>query len=82
MKNNIIDEYRTRDLGEAAALLCSSVELLRLERKQSFCWFIFSDVQLCKKLSNQYFFGDLKVKARDYQEATGRLKNRIFATGG
>ena len=71
--------YRTKDLGEASALMAKGQRLINLERKDGICWFLFEDKQKCEKLSNNFFFGELLVNARDYQDAMTRLKNRIFA---
>ena len=70
--------YKTKDLGEAAALVVMNVQLFEVEREGKVCWFIFNNIDQCKLLSNQYFFGELMVNAREYTEATLRLKNRIF----
>lgn len=70
--------YKTKDLGEAAALIVKDIPLIEIERDGKVCWFIFNLVDQCRLLSNQYFFGELMVNAREYTEATVRLKNRIF----
>jgi hypothetical protein len=73
-----IKPYKTKDLGEAAALIVKDTPLIEIERDGRVCWFIFSCVDQCKLLSNQYFFGELLVNAREYSEAKVRLKNMIF----
>lgn len=70
--------YRTKDLGEAAMLITKKMPLAEMERQGYTCWFVFLDYDLCKDLSNQYFFGDLQLNAREFFEATLRLKNQIF----
>lgn len=74
-----MEEYRTKDLGEAAALSCSSTKLLRLEKEDNFFWFIFSNNDTCQKLSNNYWSGDLRVSAKEYSDALRSLKDRLFA---
>ena len=73
------DKYKTKDLGEAAALICKTSELLGLQKDGKVVWFIFSNPASCKAISNKYFFGELLVNARDYNESLKLLKNRIFA---
>lgn len=80
MEIRIVDEYRTKDLGEAGALIVKGKQLLKIERLGKVCWFIFQDRESCQVISKQFFFGDLQVNALNYFEALGRLKNRIFMT--
>ena len=80
MENRIVDEYRTKDRGEAGALIVKGKQLLKIERLGKVCWFIFQDRENCQDISKQFFFGDLQVNALNYFEALGRLKNRIFMT--
>lgn len=72
--------YKTRDLAESAALLINNQQLIKLERQGKICWFYFSDLAQCTELSNQFFFGELLVNAREYHQAITRLKNRIFSS--
>lgn len=73
-------EYSTKDLGEAGALIVKGQKLIRMDREGKICWFVFEDKEICERLSNQFFFGELYVNAREFYEALGRLKNRIFST--
>jgi len=72
-------EYLTRDIGEAASLIVKKQKLIRIDRDNRICWFVFEDKDVCKKLSSDFFFGELLINARDYYEALGILKNRIFS---
>lgn len=72
-------EYSTRDIGEAASLIVRKQKLIRIDRDNRICWFVFENIEECKKLSSDFFFGELLINARDYYEALGRLKNRIFS---
>jgi hypothetical protein len=72
-------EYLTRDIGEAASLIVKKQKLIRIDRDNRICWFVFENIEECKKLSSDFFFGELLLNARDYYEALGRLKNRIFS---
>jgi hypothetical protein len=71
-------EYKTRDLAEATALITTGNNLLRIDRHSSICFFIFDNATQCQVISNKYFFGELNVNARNYYESMVRLKNRIF----
>ncbi len=73
------EQYKTKDLAEASALLSLDNPLTQIERQGNTCWFIFEDKEKCDALSNQYFFGKLMVNARDFYESMSRLKNRIFS---
>lgn len=74
-----VDEYRTKDLGESAALICSSARLLRLQKESKFFWFIFVNKSLCEQLANEHWSGDLKISTRQYNEVLRSLKDRLFA---
>lgn len=71
--------YKTKDLSEAAALIVKKLPLISIEREYTICWFVFENKKECQLVSNQFFFSELLVNAREYQEAMARLKNRIFA---
>lgn len=71
-------EYKTKDLAEASALITTGNNLKRIEREDRICFFIFEGGENCQKISNKYFFGELMVNARSFYEAMVRLKNRIF----
>lgn len=79
MKNKTPQEYKTKDLGEAAALFCKSARLLRLEKQFDFFWFVFTDKVSCQKITDDYWYGELLVNAKSYQNALRTLKDRLFA---
>ena len=72
------DTFITKDLGEAAALLCASKKLLRLQKETNFYWFVFYDKSSCEKISNEYWFGNLLFNAKTYNNTLKSLKNRLF----
>ena len=74
------DNYRTKDLAEAGALITKKQQLVEIEREGRICWFVFNNKQECEKLSSQFFFGEFLVNALEYHETLNRLKNRIFST--
>lgn len=71
-------EYKTKDLAEATALITTGNSLVRIERDGKICFFIFENIKSCQDISNKYFFGELLVNARNFHESMVRLKNRIF----
>lgn len=71
--------YKTKDLPESAALVYKNRQLLRIERQGKICWFVFDNKEECEKLSNDFFFGEFIVNARQYYEIIVRLKHRIFS---
>ena len=73
-----VDEYKTKDLGEAAALYTSGIKLLRLDNELDFFWFIF-EKRKAVEVSDLYWSGILKVRAKEYNECTRSLKERLFA---
>lgn len=79
MKDVEIDLYFTKDLSEAAAILCSGAKLLRLEQEQNFYWFVLANKSLCEQLSNSYWTGELQVSAKSYADSLKSLKERVFS---
>ncbi|HZQ29636.1 MAG TPA: DUF5659 domain-containing protein [Patescibacteria group bacterium] len=73
------DEYSTKDIGEAAALLCASAKLLRLDGESNFYWFVFANRQQCQEISSKYWSSDLLVNAKSYQDSLRSLKDRLFS---
>jgi len=73
------NDYLVKDIGEAAALLCKSTKFLRLQREESFYWFVFENRQLCEQLSEQYWSGELVVVAKQFNDSLRTLKDRLFA---
>lgn len=82
MANNQTDFYKTKDLAEASMLIVKRQKLITVEREGRICWFVFSNKNECEQLSNDYYFGEILVSARDFHEAMSRLKGRIFAKDG
>ena len=72
-------EFRTKDLYESSVLCALGKKLLRLEGDGSQYWFVFADREACKKVSNSYWAGDIKVNAKTLVNWVRDLKDRIFA---
>ncbi len=79
METKSNSEYLTKDIGEAAALLSSSVKLRGLQRDSNFYWFVFEDKKRCQEVANQYWFGQLLINAKSYQDALRTLKDSMYA---
>lgn len=74
-----MNEYKTRDLAEASLLLVKNQQLVRLEREGKIVYFVFENRINCRKLSDEFWFGECLVNAKSYYDAMQRLKNRIFS---
>lgn len=72
------DEYKTKDIGEAAALYTSDIKLLRLDKDNNFFWFVFEGSN-AKKISNSYWSAELTLIAKKYNDSFRTLKERLFA---
>ncbi len=72
--------YKTRDLAESAALIILKQKLIRFERHGKICYFFFENENICREISNKFFFDELLVNAREYHQTITTLKNRIFDT--
>lgn len=79
MANNQTENYKTRDLAEAAMLIVKGQQLLTIEREGRICWFVLANKDVCEQLSNQYYYSEVLVNARAFHEAYSRLKGRVFA---
>lgn len=73
--------FRTRDLGEAAALLCSGYQLKQMSPEGSFFWFEFANSKSIQETSREYWFGSLRVPAKEFRTHMNTLKNRVFDKG-
>lgn len=72
------NEYITKDLNEAGALLVSGIRLIRLERGSGFYWFIFENKNT-QEICNKFWAQELLVDAKKYSDALRTLKDRLFA---
>lgn len=64
--------YKTKDLGEAAALVSKGMTF-NAKFDGHVCWFVFTDADKAKDLSEEYYFNGLLVDARHFKETTQRL---------
>lgn len=71
-------EYCTKDIGEAAAFLCKKVNFIELRKDTNIYWFAFSDTEeICEELSKKYWFGELSVNAKTFDEKRRVLVQQI-----
>lgn len=74
------NDFSTRDLWVAAALLAAGHKLTRLDWRQGrAAFFVFSDADGCRESADQYWRRDLHVVAKDFADALRTLKDRLFA---
>lgn len=73
------NEYKTRDLHEAAFLYAKNKKLLRLEGKDREFWFIFDQADDCEILVESYWSKEAQVIAKEYVDSLRTLKDRLFA---
>ena len=75
-----MDEYKTKDLYEAAALYAGGVKLIRLEGASGSKVFVFNNsAGVAKTMSNAHFEKELKESTMNYADAVRALKSRVFA---
>jgi hypothetical protein len=73
-----MDEYfKTKDLGQAAALVTCNHQLLKLERESNFYWFVFS--KSAEIQANDYWANQLHVDAKHFADSIRSLKDRLHA---
>ena len=75
---NTTNEYQTKNIGEAAGFIAKNIKLIRIDRENEVCFFVFEKKSECEKLSKDFFFGELLVNARIFFESEKRLKQLIF----
>lgn len=73
------NEYLTKDLHEAAAVLAEGQKLLRLDPQDDHFLFIFQGKEKCEEIANAFWSGELKVSAKKYADSLRTLKDRLFA---
>ncbi len=78
IKQNNQEEYSTKDLGHATALLTAGIRLIRLEKEFNFYWFVF-DSQGAEEITNAYLSGELRQPVKQYSMNMRFLKDRLFA---
>lgn len=71
--------YKTKDIGEASALLTQGIKLVKLDYdKEDFFWFVFEKAKLAEAVAYTYWFGNLMQNSKKYYDSLQTLKNMIF----
>lgn len=76
------NEYSTRTLALAAALLAAGQSFLRLDREGKIAYFVFADEPSCLSLETAYYNHHLEVDAKKYADAERALKDQLFGGRG
>ena len=74
-----MNDYKTKDLYEAALLYADGAKLVDVEGEGKSCWFVFENRSECERISRLYWAGEAEVKAKAYSDALRTLKDRLFA---
>lgn len=74
-----MEQFRTKDIYEAGALMAADLIFMGLEPGEGFYWFVFENATGCRKIADAYWSNRLKVLAKDYADAIRSLKDRLFA---
>ena len=74
-----MEQFRTKDIYEASALLASDAKFLYLEPESNFYWFVFENATACRTLSDSYWRNELTVHAKSLTDTIRSLKDQIFA---
>jgi hypothetical protein len=79
MELNNKNEFFTKDLNEAAALVASNIRLIRLEQGQGFYYFVFNNKD-AQNICDKFWAGELHLdNAKEFSDALRTLKDRLFA---
>ena len=71
--------YKTKDLAFAGVLLTLGIKLNSTRKESDICWFLFNNRNLCEELYRKYYFDDLAINARKYQDNLKLLKILIYS---
>ena len=74
-----MDQFRTKDIYEASALIAAKARFLHLLPDKHFYWFVFEDCDHCRQISDSYWRNELKVMAKDLTEAIRTMKDKIHS---
>lgn len=74
-----MDQFRTKDIYEASALIAAKARFLHLLPDKSFYWFVFESATACRQISDSYWRNELQVLAKDLTEAIRTMKDKIYS---
>jgi len=78
MEKMNMENYRTKDLAEAAFLYASSKRLIQVEKDGRICFFVFENKPSCETLANSYWRKEATANAKEFSDAIRTLKDLIF----
>jgi hypothetical protein len=73
-----MDNYRTKDLYEAAFLYASGKRLIQSQNGSGKIWFVFGDEPSCRALSDSFWRKEASVNAKEFADSIRTLKDLIF----
>jgi len=73
------DEFKTKDLPEAALLFTRSKKLIRLEKDNERFHFVFEDKLACQELIDLFWRKEALVDAKTFADSLRSLKGLIFS---
>ncbi len=75
-----LNSYRIKDLYLAAYIYSEGLELRNVERMGKVCWFNFSDIEKCERLSDLYWKNQAIAKIKSFSDAIRTLKDLIYSS--
>jgi hypothetical protein len=73
-----MNEYITKDLGEAAALLTFGLVMRDMQWKDGKAYFLFLEPDKCTTTAHQYFFEGLNLNVRMFYENLKMVKRKLY----
>jgi len=72
--------YKTKDIGEASALINNGLKLNKLEyNAEGYFLFCFESPKLAEVVAHTYWFGNLTQNVKKYNEALQNLKDMVHS---
>ena len=73
------ESYKTKDIFEASWIYSQNVKLLGLEPDGKYFWFVFSDEELCKSLSSDYWSQKASGNIKQFVNSLKTLKDLVYS---
>lgn len=74
-----MNEYKTKDIFEAAWIYSQEITLLELEENGDYFWFVFKNKDTCEKLSSDYWTQKSIGNIKQFVNSLKTLKDLIFS---
>lgn len=72
------DSYKTRDLYEAAIIHSFRLPIVRVQKEDGVCYWVFGNRDLCEKLTMDFRNKELMVNAKGFIESLRTMKDFIY----